>query len=160
MSAFYTYFSRHGNNVLYRGYDESGKRVTAEVPYKPSLYIKSNEPAESDYKSMYGYPLVEKQFESMSAAKDFCKTFETSLNIHGNSAFEYDFIHRSFKDELQVDISKIKIAQIDIETETEFGFPNIEDPNEVIQLVSFMDYTSKKMTTYGIHPSTVNDFVE
>lgn len=113
--SFYTYFSRHGNNVLYRGYDESGKRVTAEVPYKPTLYIKSDD-STSEHNSMYGYPLTPKEFDSMTEAKDFCKTFETSLAIHGNTAFEYDFIHRAFKDELQVDISNIKICQFDVET--------------------------------------------
>jgi len=153
---FYTYFSRAGNNVLYRGYDKDGRRITQTIQHKPYLYVKDDSGKSN---SLFGYPVAEKRFNSITEAKTFASDYGKAFNIHGNTAYEYDCIHRMHPEELEVDISKLRIAIIDIETETESGFPNIEDPNEVVQLVTFIDFNTKEKVTYGIHPSKRPNYV-
>ena len=49
---FYTYARHYGDKILVRGVDEHGGRFTTKRDFRPTLFVKSNEP--SKYKSIYG----------------------------------------------------------------------------------------------------------
>lgn len=49
----------------------------------------------------------------------------------------------------------MKIATVDIETSTEYGFPDVRNAQEQIILITIQDYNTKKITTFGCNPYLV-----
>ena len=144
----YTFTGQRFNKILFRGYDDSGKRIhLAEVEHTPELYIESKTPTQ--YKSVYHTPespkfLTPKRFDTIKFAREFVKNYSAMIPIYGNTAYEYDYIHRNFKGELNVDISQLSVHSIDIETEKELGgFPDVEKADERIQLITVMNFNTK-----------------
>ena len=56
-------------------------------------------------------------------------------NVFGIEGFQYSYISENYHGMVDYDLSKIKIGKlIDIETSSEYGFPNIREPNEEVLL--------------------------
>ena len=145
---FYTSVNQYGNKILVRGVN-NGKRVQDRISFKPSIYVKSQK--ESDIKSLFGDPLEKIEFEDINSCKEFVKNYKEVENfkIFGNTNFAYQYITETFPKEVEFDISQIKIWTIDIETTTENGFPNINNPMEEVLLISIQDKVSKEIITFG-----------
>ena len=139
---FYTSVNQYGNKILVRGVN-NGKRVQDRISFKPSIYVKSQK--ESDIKSLFGDPLEKIEFEDINSCKEFVKNYKEVENfkIFGNTNFAYQYITETFPKEVEFDISQIKIWTIDIETTTENGFPNINNPMEEVLLISIQDKVRK-----------------
>ena len=148
---FYTNIYTRGNNIHFRGFKD-GKRVNETVPFQPVLYLRTGK--ETPYKSILGEKLEKKKFGSIDQARKFLKTYKDVSNfpIYGNYNFAYQFISKLFPNDIQFDISLMKIVTIDIETTTEYGFPNIRNAQEQIQLISVQDFNTKQITTFGCGP--------
>ena len=148
---FYTNIYTRGNNIYFRGFKD-GKRVNETVPFQPVLYLRTGK--ETPYKSILGEKLEKKKFGSIDQARKFLKTYKDVSNfpIYGNYNFAYQFISKLFPNDIQFDISLMKIVTIDIETTTEYGFPNIRNAQEQIQLISVQDFNTKQITTFGCGP--------
>ncbi|NBP02343.1 MAG: DNA polymerase [Proteobacteria bacterium] len=76
--------------------------------------------------------------------------------IFGNTNYAYQYITKTFPQEVEFDISSIKIYSIDIETSAEFGFPDVNNPSEEILLITIQDYNTKDITTFGVKPFVVS----
>ena len=74
LTGFYTSVERLGNKLLYRGYDDSGKKISHRVNYKPTLYLKSKKTS-TEWKALDDTPVEPLQFGSMSEVKDFQKSY-------------------------------------------------------------------------------------
>jgi DNA polymerase elongation subunit (family B) len=72
-----------------------------------------------------------------------------NFHIYGNKNFAYQYITENYSNEIQFDISQIKIFSIDIETSAEYGFPNVNDAIESVLLITIQDYSSKDIVTFG-----------
>lgn len=152
---FYTHSSVKQGKVFYRGYeikDGVKKRVHGKVSFKPTLYIESNE--KTEFQSIYGKPLRERKLESISAAREFVKQYDSVYKIHGYapSRWGYEFIARNFPDVLSVGISDLKIIGWDIETKVNVnGPPGVPDPFkalEEITHIAFQDRNTLKTTCF------------
>ena len=157
---FYTNVSLHFDNILYRGYKD-GKRVHGKVKYSPTMYLESTE---GQCKSLYGVPLVSKDFELISDAKDFVSTFGGMKKIHGYPprSFHYQFMSENFKDTLSVGIQDVKVISLDAETEVgtvSVGFPNPLEALEPITLITVQDINTGSLTTFGYKPTSVGNYV-
>ena len=53
LGGFYTSVERFANNLLYRGYDDDGKKVSHRIKYKPTMYLKSKK-QNTTWKSIIG----------------------------------------------------------------------------------------------------------
>lgn len=76
---FYTSVVRFGNNILFRGYGQNGKRIQTKVPFKPTLYVQSDK-KQSGWKSIDGTNVEPMTFDSMKErqnSKDDTKTSPT-----------------------------------------------------------------------------------
>lgn len=120
MTKFYTSAVLDGKHILYRGI-ENGKRVNRKIEFKPKLYIKGH----GNWQSLEGHTLQERQFSNVWEAREFVKKHEAISNfkIYGNQRWEYAFIGDEFPGLIDYDLSKIVIAQIDIEVADNDGFP-------------------------------------
>lgn len=153
LGGFYTSVERLANNLLYRGYDDNGKKVAHRIKYKPTLYLKSKKP-NPPWKSLDGVPVEPLQFSSMSELRDFEKTYRgvPEFKLYGNARHIPAFIQGQFPNEVPYDRRLIDIASLDIETSFGDGFPEIDNPvNEILTIA----YKSSKDDTYrvwGINP--------
>lgn len=131
---FYTACAIKGNKILVRGYKD-GVRFTDSVSFKPSLFIKSDK--ESKYKTLNGIGVKRMIFDTLYDCREFLKQYE-DLNdspIYGNTDFVTQYLLETYESEVVYDLSQIKIAYFDIETETEGGFPDLRSPNEKINII-------------------------
>ena len=73
MTGFYTSICKYGNKILYRGYDNQGKRVEERVSFKPTLYLESKNSSPSQWQSLAGSSLEPMKFNTMREAGEFIK---------------------------------------------------------------------------------------
>jgi len=148
---FYTSVNVYGNNVLVRGVN-NGKNVLDRVRFKPTLFVKSKEKAK--YTSIYGDYLEPINFEDISEARDFAQRYKgvDNFQIFGNTNFAYQYITETFPDNIEFDMSQIKIFTLDIETSADNGFPDISNAIEKVLLITIQDNHTKEIKTYGLNP--------
>ena len=135
--SFYTNVSALGNNILFRGISNEGKRFKERIEYHPTLYIPTKE--ETKFRTLEGKPVGEIQPGTMRECKDFISKYNEidNFDIYGNDKFEFSFIAEYFPEEhIDYDYSQIRIAYLDIETGSEHGFPDIETANEEVTAIT------------------------
>ena len=127
---FYTSINRYGNQLLYRGYDNN-QPVMRKIKYEPTLYVKSQKP-ETGITSLDGVVIEPRLFDTMRNARDFVKTYEDvdSFNIYGSTNYVNSYIAETWQDDIEFDRDRINITSIDIEVQSDNGFP---DPDQAAQ---------------------------
>jgi DNA polymerase elongation subunit (family B) len=141
-----------GNQFLVRGY-ENGKHVMFKEEYFPTLFVKSNKPTK--YKTLEGEFVEAVNPGTVRDCRDFYKKYDSvdNFKIYGNDRYIYQYISDKYPDdEIKFDISKIKLATLDIEVASENGFPDPKNCDEEILLITIQDYNTKKITTWGTKP--------
>ncbi len=135
MTDFYTNVQVYGSKILFRGV-ENGRRVRHKVDYFPTFFVASDKP--SDYTTIHGEYLKEIKPGTIRECRDFIKKYEDvqGFKIYGNSKFDYAFIADTYPDEIDWDISKINIMNIDIEVGSENGFPDPASASEPITAIA------------------------
>lgn len=133
---FYTSVDTIGNRVCVRGY-ENGKRFSKREYFEPSLYLESKTP--TGYKSLDGKNL-EKIDKKIQDYRNYVRNNNDSgLDVYGTVNPEYQYIASKYGIKSQYDISKIRIANIDIETEVDdTGFPDPERAAQVITAITVL----------------------
>lgn len=148
MSEFYTNVKVIGNNVCYRGVKD-GKKLKYKLEFSPKVYINSKN--HSEYKTLNGEYVEEFSPGNIKETKEFMSKYEDvqGFNVFGNTNFDVQFIAETFSDEIVWDKDQISIWSLDIETSSEYGFPNIETANEQVLLITVMENSTKMITTFG-----------
>ena len=131
---FYTACGIKGNKILVRGY-KNGVRFTDTVSFKPSLFIQSD--ASTKYKTLTGVPVKKMIFDTLYDCREFLKQYASLQDspIYGNTDFVTQYLLETYEGEVLYDLSQIKIAYFDIESECESGFPDLRNPNEKINII-------------------------
>lgn len=124
---FYTNVSRDRSDLYVMGY-EDGKRFKERVRYKPTLYLPSKT-GQTEFHTLDGRPVDPIQFGDMYEAQDFVKRYDgvsgmDVYGMHSGQNFIYTYINEAYPT-VDYDVDLIKIANIDIEIETDKGFPDI-----------------------------------
>jgi len=132
---FYTHFSKLGNNILVRGYN-NGKRFSDKVEYNPTLYLQSKD---GEYRTLDGQSLSAVSQGTMRDATEFMKRYEDvdNFKVYGSTNFPYVYINEAYPGKVDYDPSQIKIANIDIEVGSENGFPEPASASEPITAITF-----------------------
>lgn len=148
--SFYTSVYQMGNRMLVRGY-ENGRSFSRKVNFTPTLFVDAKKNGESSWKTLEGKTVYPIQPGTIRDCKDFIENYKDvhGFGIYGLNQYEYQYISDNYPGSLLPDTSKIKIYTLDIETKTEYGFPNIQMANEEILLISVMDYMTKHVVTFG-----------
>jgi len=153
---FYTNVQLIGNQVLVRGVD-NGRRYEFRDEFFPTLFVKSKK--NSKYKTLSGNSVEPINPGSVRDCREFYKTYDDvdGFEIYGNDRYIYQYISEKYpEDEIKFDISQIKLVTLDIETTAERGFPDVESASEEILAITIQDYTTKKITTWGVKPFVNN----
>jgi len=142
---------QYGSKMLVRGYDKNGQ-FKYRVDFQPSIFVPSKTP--TDFKTLEGKFVAPLNPGTMRDTRDYIDRYKdvSGFEIYGNNNFVAQYISDTYRDEIIPDTDLIKVFTIDIETKTEFGFPNIEQANEEMLLISIQDNKTKDITTWGRHP--------
>ena len=157
MSGFYTNVDMNFNDILVRGYDDKGNHFSRKEYFRPTLYIPSNTP--TDFKSLDGNYLNPYNPGTIKETRDFQKRYANvdNFKFYGMEKPIYNYIAENYPGEINYDFTKIKIGYIDIETECESGFPDIETANEEILLITLFfkgSYYIFSTNKWGIYKSS------
>jgi len=147
MSKFYTNVAIRGNRILHRGY-HNGTPFTEEEMFKPSLFVLSKRG--EVWKTLDGKAVEPIVFDDIDSAREFVDKYRDvqSYPIYGNTDYLYQFIGEEYPSEIYYDMNMMKIAYLDIETESEEGFPNIETANERVNVITLI--VGKKKYTFAL----------
>lgn len=139
---FYTNvsFNERDNNFYVRGYD-NGKRVDKRVPCHPFCFIPTKDTS-SPFRTLEGQPVAKKHFKSKRQYKDFLDQYSTIENarVYGFGAREFELVHafinEEYKDDIQYDVSQMSVVYLDIETDSEGGFPDLETADKEVTAIT------------------------
>ena len=139
MGEFYT-FAKMGRNseVTLMGYENGQKFVRKEF-FTPRLWYPAVGKKEqcSKFKTMFGEPLVEKSFEMSKELKSFEQDLsETGSPVYYFRRSLYQFLIEKYTKSIDIDYSLIRVMYLDIESECEDGYPDVSEPNEIINAIT------------------------
>lgn len=150
----YTNVYQRGNSLYVRGV-EDGRRYNRKIDFRPTLWITGKLSEESEkWSTLDDQTVYSIQPGTIYDCKDFKQRYE---DVHGFQVFEspghpYQYIAENYPGELRFDPQEIAVYTVDIETETEYGFPDPALANEVIQLITIKDTRHSKVITWGLRP--------
>ena len=135
------------NQILYRGYNDSGAPIQSKVKFQPTLYIKSND--ESPLRALDGTPVSPVKFDSMSEAKQFMKRYEDihEFKIYGQDRWTFQFIADKWPNDIQFNPAHINVVNFDIEVASDDGFP---EPAEALHPIISIALKSSKSSIYHV----------
>ena len=147
-SSFYTNVIEYKGKLLIRGVN-NGQSYLSRINYSPKLYLPTKE--QSKFKTLDGTNLKPKQFDSISKAKHFYSEYSTipEYKIFGMNRYNYQFIGDEYRDDIRWNKDYIKIFTLDIETECEHGFPDIDTAKESIICITVKNHSNKQILTWG-----------
>ena len=148
---FYTNIQTLGTNILVRSVEDE-ERVKYTDQYYPKLYIKNNDPnGKIDKKSITGLPLSEITPGNIRETRTFIEQYKdvSGFDIYGVVDWNHMYIGDKFS-QCEYDFDKIRICTIDIETESENGFPEVELARERVTVITIKDSFSGNFFVFGL----------
>jgi DNA polymerase elongation subunit (family B) len=144
---FYTSVHRYGNQILYRGYNDSGAAIQERIKFQPTLYVRSS--GSHSATALDGTPVEEMKFDSMSEAADFVKLYDGVHNfrIYGNTNYVAQFLAEKFPGDVKFNMNHIAIGDIDIEVASDDGFPHADEAKHPVISIA---YKSSKSNVYHV----------
>ena len=142
---FYTNVQPFGNYIALRGVDSDGRSFQDKIRYEPTLFVESHKPQNPQWKTLDNRMVAPVRWGSMKDSRQAMKEYGGS--VYGFDQFQYSFISEKFPGLVNYDMSKIKIAYIDIETSSENGFPDVRSATEEVLAVSIK--MGKDFRVYG-----------
>ena len=152
---FYTNVYCYGNNLLVRGY-EGNTPVKFKEEFQPTLYASfGNTDKPSKWRTLHGEVVYEMHPGGIRDAREFMNKYKDidNVSIYGNTNWQYQYISDTFPEDIRWDREAMTIYTIDIETETEDGFPDIAAANERILIITIQDNATKQITSFSWKPS-------
>jgi len=150
MSSFYTSVGRYGNNLLYRGYNQAGKRIKKREWFKPTLFKSTTE--ESDWHSFSGEPVRPVSFDSMRDAKNYVDTYKDvdGFDVFGMQNYIFQFLNNRFPGKIKFNSSFINVNTIDIEVKSDDGFPDPDDAEKEILSIAMYSTFDRAWRIFGL----------
>lgn len=143
--------TRYGNKI-YHKYIQDGIRVEEYEDFKPSLFFRTEDGSDANYKSLiHEYPLKRKTYESLNDHYSAVRRYKDIGGLlYGDIAPQYQFISEHYNESRSSDISDLRILYIDIETAFEPGvFPEPETAQFEVLTLTVFDSLEKKYIVLG-----------
>jgi DNA polymerase elongation subunit (family B) len=146
---FYTSISRYGNNLLYRGYS-NGKKIQTKIKYKPTFYV--NTPNTTPFKALDGTKVAPIKFEDMREAKDWLAANQHTAgrHIYGNNKHIPAYINEAFPGNIKFDRNLINVTTIDIEVQSDAGFPEPEHAAHEVTAICMKNNIDNTFYVWGL----------
>lgn len=152
----YTNVHQKGNYMYVRAI-EDGQRVSYKVDFQPTIWMqgKLKDSSTEKWHTVSGRPVYAIQPGTMWETKQFIDRYK---GAHGIAIYEatghtYQYIAETYPDDSTfADPKGVVVYVLDIETETENGFPNPVEAAERILLLTIEDTSKNKIITWGLYP--------
>lgn len=155
---FYTNVSRYGNSLLYRGY-KNGKKIQTKIKYQPTYFVSTAKP--SNWKSLDGANVSPINFDSMRDAKEWLQVNSQVVgrHIYGNNKHIPAFINDEFPGEIAFDRNQINVSTIDIEVQSDAGFPEPEQAAHEITAICMKNNIDNTFYVWGLKDYDVENSI-
>lgn len=152
MKDFYISAEAYGNSILYRGI-ENGRRVNKVIPYSPLLYVPTA--LSTGIFSVDGTQLAPKQFDTIKEAKAFEENMRgvPGGEVYGHIGFAVQYLSETFPEDIEPDLSMIRIVDWDIEVKVGDSFPEPADADQEINAITLKDRMTGKVYSFGTGPA-------
>jgi len=146
---FYTSVLPYKGRLLVRGIDHDGSHKKFKVNYKPSLFTPVQK--ETGYKTLDGRNVAKIKHESMYEARKWIDEYKdvTNFEYFGNTKFQYPYIADKFPGKIDWDLKQLRLITIDIECESENGFPDPGLASEPLICITVKDHARKSIIVFG-----------
>lgn len=160
MSSFYKSAYQRGNKIFITRID-NGIQSRVKVDFHPTLYTRSSTKGAVDEGWKYllnGTPLYPVRPGTIKDTKEFLDMYKDvhGFQIYGNTNFVQQYIAEEYPNDMKFDMRCINITSMDIETTTENGFPQWENPTEAVTLITLKKYDvgdeKNDFITFGVGP--------
>lgn len=150
---FYTNVKKIGNYIYERGYDEYNIPFSEKSEFYPTFYVTSKK--KSKWKSLHDHDVEPVNPGNLNETWQWLGKYKhiDGFTVYGQENPAYQYISDKYPEEITgFNINNIKMYTIDIETASEYGFPEVDLAREEILLISIQDYSTKKVYTWGSGP--------
>lgn len=149
---FYTFIQTLGNKVLVRGVDsERGLDFIKREEYQPTMYIEGKK-GPTPWKTLDETPVYEVKPGSIKETRDFISQYQGvgGFNIYGNDNYALQYTCDTWPNQVDYDISKLRIWNFDIEVDSENGFPYPHIAEGVVNAITVYDSIDDTYYTWGL----------
>lgn len=150
----YSNVAQKGNYLYVRG-SEKGRRYKHKIEFRPTLWVSSKiKGAEDPWTTLDGQTVYSFQAGSMRDCKDFVERYKgvRGIDVYESPGHVYQYIAETYDGDITFDLKDLKITFIDIEVESEKGFPSPLTASEKILLITIKDLGNEKIITWGTKP--------
>lgn len=151
MSHFYTNVATYGNKILLREIGPDGHK-NHRIEFQPAIFVPTNK--ESEYKDLYGFPVEKIYPGTIKDTREFIKQYDgiEGFDIYGNTNYIAQFISDNYTDDIDYTLSKIRVANIDIEVAPppEGGFPHASKADGEINAITIYDNIENTYFVWGL----------
>lgn len=146
---FYTSVNRWGNQILYRGFAD-GERVARKVQFSPTLFIGTDR--DHGWTNLRGGLVKPVNFDTMKDAREFLNRYENVDNfpVYGTTNYVTQMITEMFPDHVSFERGLVNVTSIDIEVQSDRGFPNAEDAAHEVQLITLKSNQDDRYHIWGL----------
>jgi len=144
--------------MFFRGY-KNGVRLQEKIKYHPTLYVAS--PTETKLKSLKGGYLSEVMPGTMKETQEFIQMYRDVDNypIHGNADFVKQFISDAFRRAIEFDRDTVNVTTIDIEVQSDQGFPKPEEAAHPITAITIKNNVDDTFHVWGLGDWSKSDSI-
>lgn len=144
-------YNSRAQSVRLFSWDTEGKRVSYDVSVSPYLFI---EDSNGDKKSIFGTKVKKKIFTNNYERNKFVRESGIKRVFENLPVVQQYLLDTFWRDNENIDFAKhdLKITFIDIETYSTDSFPDIENPQHTVNVITCYDSFSKKFHTFGLKP--------
>jgi len=149
MATFYTSVDNIGNDILFCGY-KNGKRIRERIPYKPTLYLHSNQ--KTEFKTLEGRYVESVNPGTIKDTREFIREYSEVENfkIYGNTNYVHQFISDAFwKRGIEWNREIINVTTLDIEVQSDEGFPHAEQANYPVTAITVKNNIDNIFYVFG-----------
>lgn len=170
MKNFYTNVQCVGNNIFFRGI-VNGKRRKDKLEYYPTVFVPTSN--ESKYRTLDGVKVDSLKPGTVQDTRQFIRRYQDADNftIYGNHNFQYCWIGDQYRDDIDYDRDLMSIVYLDIEVDSQNGFPDPEIGSEEITAITIKhkdifwvlgcgEYTPKKANAKYIKCDNEIDLIQ
>lgn len=135
---FYTNVSTIRNKIGVVGYD-NGRRFTKLVDFGPTLFTRSQQP--SEWRTIKDEFVVPRVFDDISEARNWLKQMEdiSNFKFYGNTNFAAQYVLDTYGPVIDFDRKLIRVAYIDIEVQSDAGFPEPREAKYPVITITAMN---------------------
>lgn len=154
MSYRNAFYNSKEQSITILGWDDSGRRATQSLPYKPHLYIEGP----GEYESIFGTKLVKRIFNTQFDRNTFLNNTGITRVFDNFPPVQQFLIEKYYKDNETPDFSKndLRVVFIDIEVISE-EFPDAREVKYPINVITVYDSLSNKFISWGEKPAIIKD---